>query len=80
MKKLLLLAIAGMVSFSGLCQQKKWTAQKANDWYQKQEWLVGANFLPSTAINQLEMWQAASFDTARHGCRYWHECNARVFT
>jgi hypothetical protein len=23
---------------------------------------VGANFLPSTAINQLEMWQAESFD------------------
>jgi hypothetical protein len=41
-----------------------WTAKKANDWYAKQGWLVGANFLPSTAINQLEMWQADSFDTA----------------
>ena len=30
----------------------------------KQAWLVGANFLPSTAINQLEMWQAESFDAA----------------
>ncbi|MFM7839116.1 MAG: cellulase family glycosylhydrolase, partial [Chitinophagaceae bacterium] len=33
------------------------------DWQQKQPWLVGANFLPSSAINQLEMWQAESFDT-----------------
>ncbi|MBO9618068.1 MAG: cellulase family glycosylhydrolase [Niabella sp.] len=41
-----------------------WTAQQANDWYGKQPWYVGANFLPSTAINQLEMWQAATFDTA----------------
>jgi hypothetical protein len=41
-----------------------WTNEKANTWYDKQPWLVGANFLPSTAINQLEMWQAETFDTA----------------
>ena len=41
-----------------------WTKQEANAWYAQQGWLVGANFLPSTAINQLEMWQAESFDTA----------------
>ena len=41
-----------------------WSKQKANSWYEKQEWLVGCNFIPSTAINQLEMWQAATFDTA----------------
>ncbi|WP_256009347.1 cellulase family glycosylhydrolase [Desertivirga xinjiangensis] len=41
-----------------------WSKEKAKDWYASQNWLVGANFIPSTAINQLEMWQAASFDTA----------------
>ncbi|ACU04844.1 cellulase family glycosylhydrolase [Pedobacter heparinus] len=41
----------------------KWTKEKAKQWYTKQGWLVGANFIPSTAINQLEMWQAESFDT-----------------
>ena len=41
-----------------------WSAQKANDWYKQQGWLIGCNFLPSTAINQLEMWEAESFDTA----------------
>lgn len=40
-----------------------WTKEKANSWYKEQGWLVGANFLPSTAINQLEMWQAETFDT-----------------
>ena len=40
-----------------------WTKEKANEWYNKQSWLVGANFLPSTAINQMEMWQAETFDT-----------------
>ena len=41
-----------------------WSREKANTWYDQQEWLVGANFLPSTAINELEMWQAETFDTA----------------
>lgn len=37
---------------------------KAQAWYKAQGWIVGANFLPSNAINQLEMWQAETFDTA----------------
>ena len=41
---------------------QRWSREKANKWYSNQPWLVGANFLPSTAINQLEMWQAATFD------------------
>lgn len=40
----------------------KWERDRAWDWYGEQEWLVGANFNPSTAINQLEMWQKDSFD------------------
>ncbi len=41
---------------------KKWSEEKANAWYAKQPWLVGTNFGPSNAINQLEMWQADTFD------------------
>jgi Glycosyl hydrolases family 2, TIM barrel domain len=41
---------------------QQWTPEKANDWYVKQPLLVGANFIPSTAINELEMWQAETFD------------------
>lgn len=40
----------------------RWTPQAAKLWYDKQPWLVGANYAPATAINQLEMWQAATFD------------------
>jgi hypothetical protein len=40
----------------------RWSAQQANDWYAKQPWLVGANFIPSDAINELEMFQAATFN------------------
>lgn len=39
-----------------------WTADEANTWYAGQGWLVGPNYTPATAINQLEMWQAESFD------------------
>lgn len=40
----------------------KWTEKQSNTWYSQQPWLVGCNFLPSTAINQLEMFQEDSFD------------------
>src|SRR5690348_3811733 len=40
----------------------QWTPQQANEWYRNQPWLLGCNFSPSTAINQLEMWQADTFD------------------
>ena len=39
-----------------------WTRERANAWASSTGWLVGSNFGPSTAINQLEMWQAATFD------------------
>lgn len=39
-----------------------WTEEQAESWEQEHGWLRGANFNPSTAINQLETWQAESFD------------------
>jgi len=44
--------------------EPRWPVAKANKWYAAQGWPVGANFIPSTAINQLEMWQAETFDPA----------------
>ena len=43
----------------------RWSEKTANDWYDKQPWLVGSNYIPSTAINELEMWQASTFDPQR---------------
>ena len=43
---------------------QRWTEAQADAWYAAQPWPVGANFLPSTAINELEMWQADTFDPA----------------
>jgi len=41
---------------------KIWTVEQAKNWQAKNGWLRGCNFNPSTAINQLETWQAESFD------------------
>lgn len=41
---------------------KRWASEKAWEWYNNQPWLVGTNFNPSTAINQLEFWQEDTFD------------------
>lgn len=41
----------------------RWSEEKANEWYSNTPWLIGADFIPSSAINQLEMWQAETFDT-----------------
>ena len=41
---------------------ERWSADEARAWGERQPWFFGANFTPSTAINQLEMWQAETFD------------------
>jgi len=45
-------------------QGQIWSAEKANAWYNEYKWMTGANYIPATAINQLEMWQAETFDPA----------------
>lgn len=45
-------------------QPHHWTEAEARDWYAKEPWLVGANYIPAYAENQLEMWQSETFDPA----------------
>src|SRR5215472_796565 len=40
----------------------RWSEQKAQNWYAMQPWLVGSNYIPRSAINQLEMWQEVTFN------------------
>jgi hypothetical protein len=54
-------AISGALS----AQTSRWTAERAKAWYEQQPWLVGSNYIPDDAINELEMWQAQSFDAAQ---------------
>lgn len=43
-------------------QHARWSPERAAAWYAAQPWIVGCNFIPSTASNQLEMWQPDTFD------------------
>jgi hypothetical protein len=45
-----------------VAKRKRWSPDEASRWYTQQPWLVGCNFIPSGAVNQLEMWQEATFD------------------
>jgi hypothetical protein len=69
MKKQLLLCALLALTLPALSlptqARERWTEAQANAWSAKQKWLVGSNYIPANAINQLEMWQEASFDPAR---------------
>ena len=71
-KQIYFLAIVGVLAFTA-CKPKQqekqkvsahWSEAKAQRWGKKNGWLCGSNFNPSTAINQLDTWQADSFDKA----------------
>lgn len=68
MKKILLFIVfvTGFSVFSVSAQavRERWTQDEAENWYREWGWMRGCDFIPSTAINQLEMWQASTFDTA----------------
>ncbi|MDQ2720203.1 MAG: cellulase family glycosylhydrolase [Bacteroidota bacterium] len=68
MKKLLFLVISTCTLLStnlnAQTQRPVWSKEKANHWYATKGWIRGSNFIPSSAINQLEMWQKETFDTA----------------
>jgi hypothetical protein len=61
-KYFLLLSLIVFSLLSHAQQPSVWTNDEAKKWYAEQPWLVGCNFIPSTAINELEMWQASTFD------------------
>ncbi|BBY07906.1 hypothetical protein MNVI_32240 [Mycobacterium noviomagense] len=43
----------------------RWSPDRAHRWYRGQGRLVGANYITSNAVNQLEMFQAGSYDPRR---------------
>jgi GH35 family endo-1,4-beta-xylanase len=58
-------ALIGVGSGAAWAQTARWPEERANAWYSRQPWLVGSNYVPRSAINQLEMWQQATFDPAQ---------------
>ena len=63
MKKLLLACVLAALAMPAQARDI-WAARQANDWYAGHKWLVGSNYINASSINELEMWQAASFNPA----------------
>lgn len=60
-----ILLLATCLSAAAQTETPRWSEKQAADWYAAQPWLVGANYIPANAINELEMWQADTFDPKR---------------
>ena len=65
----LCLLLAGSVIAAAAQQEartltRRWTETNARAWAGSQPWALGCNYIPRTAVNTLEMWQAETFDPA----------------
>jgi hypothetical protein len=61
-RSFLTIAALFLVAILARPDAQRWSQAQANTWYEQQPWLVGSNYVPADAINQLEMWQEATFD------------------
>ncbi|OFY53377.1 MAG: 1,4-beta-xylanase [Bacteroidetes bacterium RBG_13_46_8] len=57
-----LCVVQAQTVIDGNAEGKVWSLEKASTWYNSHKWISGSNYIPHTAINQLEMWQAETFD------------------
>jgi hypothetical protein len=62
MKTVFVACASVLFSLTCFASDSVMTKEEANEWYAKVGWVVGCNFIPSTAINQLEMWQKETYD------------------
>ena len=56
------LLVTSALASTASAGRELWTPAQAKEWGDRTGWLAGSNFIPSTAINELEMWQADTFD------------------
>src|SRR2546423_6620257 len=61
----LILSVLLVAQHPSAGQSARWAQEHANQWYAKEPWLVGSNYITSNASNELEMWQADTFDPKR---------------
>jgi hypothetical protein len=57
-----ILVVQSAALLRAVAEPSQWPPHAADDWAKQSGWLVGCNFIPSNAENDLEMWQADTFD------------------
>jgi hypothetical protein len=60
----LILFASGFAS-TALAQSHQWTPAEANEWYARQPWIMGTNYIQSNTVNQFDMFQPQYFDADR---------------
>src|SRR5215217_5048801 len=67
MKRIIpILLITSSIAYAAAAQDSagRWTQQQAWNWYSKQPWLCGFNYIPAYAINYTAMWDKTTFNEA----------------
>ena len=67
-RQVLVALVAIALPIVAVADNARWPADRARSWYAAHPWLIGCNFLPSTAVNDVEMWQTETFDPATIDC------------
>ena len=62
MQILVCLLLSSVAAIAQTGKPSRWSEARPTPGTRKQPWLVGSNYTPATAINELEMWQADTFD------------------
>ena len=60
-----MMAAVAVMTAGSMSAQDRWSADKANAWYAQLPWMSGCNYIPATAINQIEMWSRDTYDHAQ---------------
>jgi hypothetical protein len=63
--KRIVLVISLFANAVAVAQTPQWTPSAATDWYSRQPWIIGSNYIQSNTVNQIEMWQQDTFDGDR---------------
>jgi hypothetical protein len=63
--KRLVLVISLFLPAVAFAQAGQLSIAAAKDWYARQPWIIGANYIQSNTVNQIEMWQPETFDGDR---------------
>ena len=60
-----IIALAAIALSLNCAAVERWSVEKANAWYAQLPWMAGCDYIPATAINQIEMWSESTYDRAQ---------------
>ena len=57
MKKLLMMLMASAALAASAARSGPWTKEQAWEWYSRQPWMRGCNYMPASCANRVDQWQ-----------------------